>query len=211
MNFGFHFLGHCRELSWENLIWELIIFNYLIPTEPPQHCKCKTEWLQCKGGWELMKHLEALPLECIFLNLKIALLNRTMKMLNDNIQIKIKIPFWLLQHLQCCFSQLVLLHCRSHNCKVIWPKKPVEKHVPKSLMMLLRAWWWLWAGRSVPPARLVCEPQLPSSGRAWTSPSFHRWWVYRAAERSWVSSCKALNTLLLSSLPLLLPVQKDIC
>lgn len=34
-----------------------------------------------------MKHLEAVPLECIFLNLKIALLSRTMEMLNYNFHI----------------------------------------------------------------------------------------------------------------------------
>lgn len=34
-----------------------------------------------------MKHLEALPLECIFLNHKIALPSRTMEMLNYNFHI----------------------------------------------------------------------------------------------------------------------------
>lgn len=37
-----------------------------------------------------MKHLEVLPLECIFLNLKIAFLNRTMEILNHNFHIKKK-------------------------------------------------------------------------------------------------------------------------
>lgn len=40
-----------------------------------------------------MKHLEVLPLECIFLNLKIAFLNRTMEILNHNFHIKKKKSF----------------------------------------------------------------------------------------------------------------------